>query len=46
LRSILKPLEAAGSGVTGEPETETTACTGASPVLVILTGLPAIGSAL
>src|SRR5262245_42460040 len=38
LRSILKPLSAAPSGTSGAPDTVTTACTGASPTLVTLSG--------
>jgi len=46
LRSILKPLDAAGSGVTGAPVTETTACIGTSPRLVILIGLLSMSAPL
>jgi hypothetical protein len=42
----LKPLAVAGSGVTGEPPTETTVWIDPSPVLVILIGLPKISAAL
>ena len=38
MRSILKPFSAAGSGVVGAPETDTTACTAPSPLLVTASG--------
>ena len=35
---MVKPLETAGSGVSAAPITETTASTGASPSLAMVTG--------